>query len=563
MLVVGRRIIPHILHWTAHTGSRELFRLAVLAIALGVAAGSAYLFGVSLALGAFFAGMILSERELSHRAAEETLPLRDAFAVLFFVSVGMLLKVQVFIDHPLAVLGVLAIILIGKSALAITVTLLFRQPLTTVMTLGASIAQIGEFSFILIALGTELGLVPALGQDLIVAGALISILVNPVLFFAFGRLRPVIEAQIRARRPVTADLGPQIRTEPVLEESQPVEPEPAPPSLEEEPVVSRVNLRNHIILAGFGRVGTVVGQGLDEAGASFVVVEDAERRAAAAREKGYTVIPGNAAEAGVLRLANVEAARCLLICIPNAFEAGQATEQGRKLNSELRIIARSHSDDEDDYLKGLGANVVVSGEREIGLGMLALTRGEDRDEQAVAAAADAEADGDAGPPPADEIGEAAAGGPALDPMHEDAPDAGTQDAATAGAGDAPDAPATPDPAPPVSVAAPADTADDDGVAEPELSHRSAPPLLKVVSNTIKAAQAEEADAQAEAEATDAAPEPDGAEAGAEATEAPAEAGPAEPARRTEAVIVLPEETGPDVATLKDVSPAKAGTREDR
>jgi CPA2 family monovalent cation:H+ antiporter-2 len=558
MLVVGRRIIPQILHWTAHTGSRELFRLAVLAIALGVAAGAAYLFGVSLALGAFFAGMILSERELSHRAAEETLPLRDAFAVLFFVSVGMLLKVQVFIDHPLAVLGVLAIILIGKSALAMTITLLFRQPLATALTLGAAIAQIGEFSFILIGLGVELGLVPALGQDLIVAGALISMLANPLLFLAAEKLRPAIEAQIRARRPITADLGPQIRTEPNLEESRLAQPEPAAPALAEEPAVSRVNLRNHIVLAGFGRVGTVVAQGLAKSGAEFVVVEDGEGRAAAAREKGYTVIAGNTADPDIMRLANVESARCLLIAIPNAFEAGQATEQGRKLNDGLRIVARSHSDEEEDYLRGLGADIVISGEREIGLGMLALMRGEQRDDEARAEAAamgrEAQAVPEAAPVP-----EPVESDVALDPMHEDEPIASLEPAAPDLAAD--------------EAAVPTDAemafADEDD----ETTRIVSPPLLKVVSNPIKEAQAEEAavasavegtsEASAVAEAEEevaSAPEPAAAAAPAEVADEPVRK---EPVSRPEPVIVLPEETGPDLATLKDVSPVKTGPREDR
>ena len=208
MLVVGRRVIPFILHATAHTGSRELFRLAVLAIALGVAAGAAYLFGVSLALGAFFAGMILSESELSHRAAQETLPLRDAFGVLFFVSVGMLFDPSIIVRDPLAVLATLAIILIGKSLIGFLLLVLFRRPVAAALTISASLAQIGEFSFILVALGVSLGLLPEEGRGLVLAGAIISIVLNPLAFWVSERLRPRLES--RAPRRSEPELGPVV-----------------------------------------------------------------------------------------------------------------------------------------------------------------------------------------------------------------------------------------------------------------------------------------------------------------------------------------------------------------
>lgn len=179
MVIVGRRVIPWALHVVAHSGSRELFRLAVLAIALGVAFGSAKLFGVSLALGAFFAGMILSESELSHRAAEDSLPLRDAFAVLFFVSVGMLFDPAIVIRDPLPVIATVFIIVIGKSAAAFLIVRAFRHPISTALTISASLAQIGEFSFILAGLGVTLNLLPEQGRDLVLAGAILSILINP------------------------------------------------------------------------------------------------------------------------------------------------------------------------------------------------------------------------------------------------------------------------------------------------------------------------------------------------------------------------------------------------
>lgn len=365
MLVVGRRLIPLVLHFTAHTGSRELFRLAVLAIALGVAAGSAYLFGVSLALGAFFAGMILSESELSHRAAQESLPLRDAFSVLFFVAVGMLFDPTILLRDPLPVLGVLFIILVGKSAIAFLIVAAFRRPVSSALTIAASLAQVGEFSFILASMGLRLDILPAEGRDLIVAGAIISIVLNPALFWLAEHFRPALEA--RFKLPETA-AAPGERLEPELAASPAaLEPEAA---AEEEAMAHPTHLSGHTILIGYGRVGSVVGEGLRAAGMPFLVIEDAEGRVAAARAAGIEVIEGNAASPRVLRLANVEGARNVVIAIPNAFEAGQATEQCRKHNSSVLIVARAHSDEEEEHLLHLGANTVIMGEREIGLGML-------------------------------------------------------------------------------------------------------------------------------------------------------------------------------------------------
>ncbi|RYE83824.1 MAG: sodium:proton antiporter, partial [Hyphomicrobiales bacterium] len=372
MLVVGRRVIPYVLHFTAHTGSRELFRLAVLAIALGVAAGAAYLFGVSLALGAFFAGMILSESELSHRAAQESLPLRDAFAVLFFVSVGMLFDPMILLTDPLPLLATLFIILIGKSILAFLIVLAFRQPVGTALTISASLAQIGEFSFILATMGIALGVLPPEGRDLILGGAILSIVLNPLIFWASDKLRPAFEAWF----PHKSDV---LKVEPSVSATA---AEPAAPVVEEaEAAPHPTALSGHTIVIGFGRVGTVVGEGLLTAEAPFLVIEDAEARVSAARAAGIEVIVGNAAGPKVLGLANVAEAKMVVITIPNAFEAGQAVEQCRKQNAGLAIVARAHSDEEEEHLLHLGANTVILGEREIGLGMLDLVL---RDSSAVA-----------------------------------------------------------------------------------------------------------------------------------------------------------------------------------
>lgn len=385
MLIVGRRVIPWGLHATAHTGSRELFRLAVLAIALGVALGSAVLFGVSLALGAFFAGMILSESELSHRAAQETLPLRDAFSVLFFVSVGMLFDPTIILTDPLPVIATVLIIIVGKSAAALAIVLLFRRPLATALTISASLAQIGEFSFILASMGVALAILPPEGQDLILAGALISIVLNPAVFWALDLAKPRLEARAAQRRAEKMERD-GVRIEPTDIADAAAGPITSDAPREagvdtgaagaDDDVPEAVTLTGHTVLVGFGRVGRVVGEGLHAAGAPLVVIEDSDHSIAAARTAGITVVVGNAASADVLRLANLPAARCLMIAIPDGFEAGTVCEVGRKLNPSVRIIARAHSDEEEAHLRGLGADAVIMGEREIGLAMLAWLQGD-------------------------------------------------------------------------------------------------------------------------------------------------------------------------------------------
>lgn len=398
MLVVGRRLIPAILHRIAHTGSRELFRLGVLAIALGVAFGAAELFGASLALGAFFAGMVLSESELSHRAAQESLPLRDAFSVLFFVSVGMLFDPAIIIDAPLPLLITLAIIMIGKTVGAFGIVLAFRLPVKTALTISASLAQIGEFSFILAEMGVGLGLLPAEGRDLILAGALISIILNPLMFKLTDALRPLIEARWPARGEVAAEAPAEVK---------PAEPAPSGDD-DGEPTTQS----GHLVLVGYGRVGRVIVDDIRARGLPFLVIEDAEDRVRRLRDMGIETITGNAADGKVLALAGLDRAEALLIAIPNGFEAGQATEQARRTNPKLAIIARAHSDEEVEHLTRHGASTVIMGEREIALGMLKLLGGHPQEAAGAPAAApdavdtpsspapSAEADDDAGKPAA-------------------------------------------------------------------------------------------------------------------------------------------------------------------
>ena len=350
VFIVGRRVIPWCLARVAGSGSRELFTLAVLAIGIGIAYGAATYFDVSFALGAFFAGMILKESELSHQAADNTLPLRDAFAVLFFVSVGMLFNPMVLVEQPLAVLATVFIIIIGKSAAAFFLVRAFRYPVDTALLISASLAQIGEFSFILMTLGLQLGLIPQAAQDLVLAGALISITLNPAIF--------IVADQLRERR--------------LKREAAEAAPPPQPAaSTEETDEPRRVTEKNHVIVVGYGRVGRRVADALAEQSVAHVVIESDLARVDSLREAGRSAILGNGVRDEVLKLAGIADARLLLLAVPNGLEAGEVVAHARKLQPNLRIVARAHLDEEVEHLKAQGANRVIMGEREIARQMLA------------------------------------------------------------------------------------------------------------------------------------------------------------------------------------------------
>jgi monovalent cation:H+ antiporter-2, CPA2 family len=353
MLIAGRRVVPWIMHYAAHTGSRELFRLSVYAVALGIAYGAAALFGVSLALGAFFAGMVLAESPLSQRATEEALPLRDAFAVLFFVSVGMLFDPGVLVRSPWTVLATVAIITIGKTIAAFVIVRAFGRPNATALTISASLAQIGEFSFILAGLGVGMGVLPTEGRDLILAGAIISILLNPFLFVGFERLRSRL-----APAPVPALAAPET-------------PDVAKP-------LAATGLTGHDIVVGYGRVGSLVGSGLRAAGHPVLVFEEGVDGIAAARRDGAEVVVGNAADPRVLATANLPSARRLFVTVSEAFEAGQVVEQARAANPDLEIVARAHSNAAVTHLEDLGCSLAVMGEHEIAMRMLEHAAGADK-----------------------------------------------------------------------------------------------------------------------------------------------------------------------------------------
>jgi CPA2 family monovalent cation:H+ antiporter-2 len=352
MLIVGRRVIPWVLHYVAHTGSRELFRLAVLAIALGAAFGAAELFGVSFALGAFFAGMVLSESELSHQAASETLPLRDAFAVLFFVSVGMLFDPMILIEEFGPVLATFLIIVVGKSLAAFAIVRMFKHPNSTALTIAASLAQIGEFSFILASLGVDLQLLPERGRDLILAGAILSILVNPFLFTLLDRWftkRDTARAEAKAKAVAAEREAVAAAREPL-----PVTP-----------------LTDHVVLVGHGRVGKFISRKMAAAGTPILVIEAEKHQVADLQKEGLPVIVGNAADPEVAAAANIKEARCLLVAIPDAFESGQVVGQARRINPALPIIVRAHSAAQEDHVMKYGATRIVMGEQEIARAMFA------------------------------------------------------------------------------------------------------------------------------------------------------------------------------------------------
>jgi CPA2 family monovalent cation:H+ antiporter-2 len=349
MLVAGRRVFPWLLWQVASTGSRELFTLCVVAAALGIAYGATALFGVSFALGAFFAGMVLRESQFSQRAAEESLPLRDAFAVLFFVSVGMLFNPNVVLERPGQVLTVVAIIVVGKTIAAAAVVVLFRYPLSTALTVAASLAQIGEFSFILVAMGVSLKVLPAEGQSLVVAGALISIALNPLVFRAMDPVqRWLLERSELARRLAQRD-------DPLAEL----------PATTEERFLAR-----QVVLVGYGRVGRRIADELAAKGIPFVVAEQNRERVEALRAGGVHAVFGNAEDPATLIQAHIARAHMLVIATPDMVGVRRMIETARALNPQIHVAVRSHNEAEAQMLAGEGEVRVFLGEDELARSMV-------------------------------------------------------------------------------------------------------------------------------------------------------------------------------------------------
>jgi CPA2 family monovalent cation:H+ antiporter-2 len=348
MLVVGRRVFPKLLWLVARTGSRELFTLCVIAAAVSIAYGAASLFGVSFALGAFFAGMVMRESEFSHRAAEDSLPLREAFAVLFFVSVGMLFDPMVLVHQPLQVLAVLAIIIVGKSIAAAALVLVFRYPLNTALNVSASLGQIGEFSFILAGLGASLGLLRPEGQSLILAGALLSIAVNPLVFKAADWLERWLLAHPKLKHAFERNND----------------------HLAELPMDTHEKyLSRQVVLVGYGRVGKRLATQMGAQGIPFVVVEQNRERVEQLRAAGLTAVSGDAADAAVLVQAHITHASMLVVATPDAFNVRQMVANARQLNPAIETVVRTHNETEAELLLQEKIGQVFLGEDELALSM--------------------------------------------------------------------------------------------------------------------------------------------------------------------------------------------------
>jgi CPA2 family monovalent cation:H+ antiporter-2 len=348
MLVVGRRLFPWVLWHVAKTGSRELFTLCVVAAAVSIAYGSAALFGVSFALGAFFAGMVLRESEFSQRAAEQTLPLQDAFAVLFFVSVGMLFDPKVIVEQPLQVLATVAVIVVGKSLAAIALVLLLRYPVKTALVVAASLAQVGEFSFILASLGKSLGLLSAEGHSLILAGALISIALNPLVFAAIVPVQRWLE-----RHPALA-----------------ARLEPSSNPLAELPMSTEAKyLSNQVVLVGWGRVGKHIARSLNAEGIPFVVADSNRELVESLRVQGFAAVWGDATEPAVLIQAHIRDAKALVIATPETVQVRKMAEIARSLNPDIHVVVRSHNTEEAERLESDGTGTVFVGETELAKAM--------------------------------------------------------------------------------------------------------------------------------------------------------------------------------------------------
>ena len=338
MLLGGRRLLPWLLWQISRTGSRELFTLCVIAAAVGIAYGASALFGVSVALGAFFAGLVLRESEFSQRAAGETLPFRDAFAVLFFVSVGMLFDPEVLVEKPLHLLAIIAIVMIGKSAGAAALVLLLRYPLNTALTVSVSLAQIGEFSFILVALGTSLGLLPPEAHSLVVAAALFTIALNPLLFSLVEPARRwVLARSALARRLETRD-----------------DPLAALPQS-----TDRRYLARQAVLVGYGEVGRRIASALAARDAPFVVIEQNRERVQALREAGLAAVSGDATDPTVLVQAHVANAGLLVIAVSDSTDVRPIIALARRLNPAIPIIARAPSAEEAQLLAADGVQRVL------------------------------------------------------------------------------------------------------------------------------------------------------------------------------------------------------------
>lgn len=330
MLIIGKRLVPMIMQVVARLGSRELFTLTVVAAAVSIAFGAYKVFGVSMALGAFFAGMVVKESDFSHRAEEETLPLREIFSILFFVSVGMLFDPRILIEQPLHVLAVVGIIMIGKTIAAMALVLFFRYPINTALTVGASLAQIGEFSFILATLGASLNLLSMEGQNLILAGALISITLNSFVFSAIEPMQRLIRERSNLARLLERSSDPLAM-------------------LPDE--VSQDYLRDQVVLIGHGEVGRRITRELMNENIKVVIAEENREIVENLREKGIAAVSGVATEPGVLIQAHIQHARLLVISPMDILDIHKIVDIAKMLNPSIQVLVCAESKEEAEVIR--------------------------------------------------------------------------------------------------------------------------------------------------------------------------------------------------------------------
>ena len=348
MLIAGRRLLPLLLTAVAKTKSRELFTLAVIVVAVGLAFGASKLFGVSFALGAFFAGMMIRESDLNHEVANRILPFQDAFAVLFFVAVGMLFDPSILLEQPLNVLVVVAIITLGKSLITFLIVMLFRYPVKTGLVVSAGLAQIGEFSFILITLGMSLGLLPEDGRDLILAGALISIALNPLAFYITQPMYAFAAKSARISRflNMRADALAHLKSE------------------------EKRALKDLVILVGHGRVGRQISKNIQAAHLDLVIIDTNRERVEDLRKNGFHAIVGDASRGETLKEAEIEKAVAIAVAVPDIFEARKIVETARALRPSIRVLVRAHNEEERDFFISENVDLALTGPREIGRRMV-------------------------------------------------------------------------------------------------------------------------------------------------------------------------------------------------
>jgi CPA2 family monovalent cation:H+ antiporter-2 len=347
---VGTRLIPRLLEYVARTRSRELFTLTVLVLALGIAVGSAIVFGVSMALGAFLAGMVVGRSEFSSRAAAEALPMRDAFAVLFFVSVGMLLDPGYLLEAPALIAGTLAVVLIGKPLIALLTVRVLGYSFKTALTIAIALGQIGEFSFILSTLGRELGILPIAATNTLVAAAIVSIVLNPLLY----RTIEPVDRWVSARPTLSKLLNPA----------------PEIPDLGTAPSRPEAGSRHRAVVIGYGPTGRTVVRLLRENDVVPTVIELNVDTLHALRDQGIDAVYGDATRPDTLASAGVDTAGTLILTSAGMEQSTDVIRGARELNPGVRVLARASYLRDLDSLQKAGADSVYTGEGEVALAFI-------------------------------------------------------------------------------------------------------------------------------------------------------------------------------------------------